>query len=146
MQYQAICMDTQVCVSLNEDVLPLLFRQQAEKSDNFTGEIQQAKGGFVEHHLAPICTGNGEQAIDHLGKARDFFQHASDGVAIFFRGVLPLQTNLADASDGAEGCSELVRCVGREALEGLKGVLQALQKIIEDAGHVTQLIVGVFDR
>ena len=39
-----------------------------------------------------------------------------------------------------------MRCVGGKALEGFKGVLQPLQKVVEDASHVAQFVVGVLNR
>ena len=84
-------------------MLPFLLCQQTEKGDHLPGQIQDVKGGFVEHDLPRICPGDREQAVDHLGEPSDFLQHAADGVAIFFRRVQTLQTDFADASDGAEG-------------------------------------------
>src|SRR5580658_4275165 len=116
LQHHAICTYQQTAVALYLDLLSLLLGEEAKKANHFAGKVQRAEGCSVERDFAGISPGYRKEAVDHLSESRHFFQHASDGISIFFRCVQALEPHLSDATDRCQRRSQLVGCIRGKAL------------------------------
>ena len=85
LQDHAIRTHPQTGVTFDLNVLSLLLGEEAEHADHLQGKIQWAEDRSMQRDLAGVRAGYGKEAVDHLGESSHFFQHAADGVSIFFR-------------------------------------------------------------
>src|SRR5262245_50689460 len=106
---------------------------------------QSAKVDVLAIAMGAVCirAGQREQALDQSRKAVRIFQHATDRVTITSGRKIIAQGDFADTPQRRERCSQLVRCVGRESLKSLEGILQASESFIEDLSELTEFVVRI---
>jgi len=93
--------------------------------------------------LAGVRARDGEQRIHQARQPMGLLKHAPHHVAVFFAATIFLESRFAHAADGGQVSAQLMGCIGSEALQLLKGLLQPAEIGVEDARQMPQLIVVI---
>ena len=115
----------------------------------FAAGILQDSDEIVARHGQQAGGGVGareeEKLLDH---ARDFFgfvKDAREGVAIFGIGARLAQGEFGVGAQDGNGRAKLVRGVGGELCDALKGVFQAREHFVEGSSEAVEFIAGAGD-
>ena len=78
----AVGVDGDLAAAIDADGLVFVFGEDADDVDDFLNEVDEGEGAEVEGELAAVGAGDGEQAVDEVGEAAHFFEHAADDFAV----------------------------------------------------------------